>query len=44
MDWAHQLGILFLSTKAKSVFMHILENVVEGPTGNVCKIKPLCPT
>lgn len=44
MEWAHQLGILFSNRKAKAVFTLVHEDVVDGPIGNIGKIKPLCPT
>ena len=43
MEWTHRLGILFSNDKTKFVFIYIYENVVEGPTGDICKIKPLIP-
>lgn len=44
MDWAHQLGVLLSTVKAKDNYVHILEAAVDGPVGNIAKIKPLCPT
>lgn len=44
MEWAHQLGVLFSTTKAKDEYVHILEAASEGPVTNIAKIKPLCPT
>lgn len=44
MDWAHQLEILFSSSKARDEYKHVTEDAAQGPVNNIAKIKPLCTT
>lgn len=41
---AHQLRILFSTTKARDEYKHITEDAAQGPVNNMAKIKPLWPT